>query len=262
MSIIPANKSAALLIGLNYPGSSCALNGCINDVKNVGAFLRDTLGFRQISTYDDVSTPLRTTGAGIMQSMRELVARSWEQGLEAVWIHYSGHGTSVRDAGSEELDGKDECICPSDYDTAGLISDDMIGDILRGFNPATKVVCIFDCCHSGTIADLRWRYMDRRVRSQENVRPETGRIAKTLMMSGCMDNQTSADAFGAGAAREYSGALTTALLGSLKDRPALRGDVLGLVEDVRDRLRRGRFAQVPQLCSSYELNADAEPLLL
>jgi hypothetical protein len=254
-------KTAALLFGLNYAGSDCALNGCINDVENVRDYLQEALGFADIAMFDDAANRDRTSGAGIMRELRSLVAKSWAEQLDLVWIHYSGHGTSVRDAGSEELDGKDECICPSDYSTAGLITDDAISEVLRGFNPATKVVCVFDCCHSGTIADLRWRYLDRRVRSQENARPET-RMAKTLMMSGCRDDQTSADAFGVGNTREFSGALTSCLLGALRERPALTGDALGLLEDVRRRLRLGGFEQVPQLCASYLLDQAAEPLLL
>ena len=154
-------KSSALLFGLNYAGTDSALNGCINDVRNVKQYLEDSLGFSDVEMFDDEQSPERTSGAGIIRSMRELVAKSWAEQLDVVWIHYSGHGTHVLDAGSDEVDGRDECVCPSDYMTGGLVSDDAISRVLRGFNPATKVVCVFDCCHSGTIADLSWRYLDR-----------------------------------------------------------------------------------------------------
>ena len=253
-------KSAALLFGLNYAGTDSELKGCINDVRNTKQYLMHSLGFTDVALYDDVQNPERTTAAGIMRSLRELVAKSWSQQLQVAWISFSGHGTSTHDANWDELDGRDEAICPTDYSTAGLIKDDDINTILRGFNPSTKIVCIFDCCHSGTQADLRWRYLDRRVREREAVSAQ--RMPKILMLSGCRDDETSADAFGVAGSRGFSGALTSCLLGALREQPHLLGDVLGLLEEVRERLRLGGFEQVPQLCSSYELDEAAEPLLL
>ena len=83
------------------------------------------------------------------------------------------------------------------------------------------------------------------------------------MLSGCRDDQTSADAFGVvPGVSQYSGALTSCLLAALRERPPLLDDTLGLLEEVRNRLRVGGFEQVPQLCTSYELDETADPLLL
>lgn len=42
-------RKRALLIGINYFGSANALNGCINDVKNVKEFLITLHNFRAVS---------------------------------------------------------------------------------------------------------------------------------------------------------------------------------------------------------------------
>lgn len=41
----PGQRRRALLVGINYPGTSAALRGCVNDVYNVRAFLRASLPF-------------------------------------------------------------------------------------------------------------------------------------------------------------------------------------------------------------------------
>ena len=41
-----------------------------------------------------------------------------------LFLHYSGHGTQVKDEDGDEADGKDEALVPCDYQTAGFIVDD------------------------------------------------------------------------------------------------------------------------------------------
>ena len=135
-------KSAALLLGCNYAGTDSELKGCINDVRNTKQYLMHSLGFTDVALFDDVQNPERTTAAGIMRSLKELVAKSWSQQLQIAYVHWSGQGCSVHDANWDELDGRDEAISPSDYSTAGLIKDDDINTILRGFNPSTKIIFI------------------------------------------------------------------------------------------------------------------------
>ena len=75
-------------------------------------------------------------------------------------LSFSGHGSQVYDRNRDEKDGKDECILPSDFKRIGVITDDRFQQLLNMFWEGTKVVCIlvFDCCHSGTIRDLTYKY--------------------------------------------------------------------------------------------------------
>ena len=49
---------------------------------------------------------------------------------DAIFLHYSGHGTKIRDDDGDEADGYDEALCPRDFQSAGMIRDDDLYDIL------------------------------------------------------------------------------------------------------------------------------------
>ena len=68
-----------------------------------------------------------------------------------VLIFYSGHGSQQRDTNGDEADGYDETIVPWDYGRRQMfIVDDELREWLSSVR-ATKVVLIFDSCHSGTM---------------------------------------------------------------------------------------------------------------
>ncbi len=66
----------------------------------------------------------------------------------------TGHGTKIRDDDSgEEGDGYDEALCPRDFQTAGMIRDDDLFEILvKSLADGVHMVSLMDCCHSGTIS--------------------------------------------------------------------------------------------------------------
>jgi hypothetical protein len=65
-------------------------------------------------------------------------------------FYYSGHGSQVADVSGDELEGKDETICPHDYATAGMIKDDDFRALLAGLPAGVNLDIILDSCHSGT----------------------------------------------------------------------------------------------------------------
>jgi hypothetical protein len=246
--------SAALLFGINYIRSASGrLNGCVNDVIGMADYLRKSVKITDIKCYDDETSYEGVTKDGMLRSLRQLAERSRVEKLDLAWIHYSGHGTHVADATGDELDRRDECLCPADYQSRGLISDDCLKEIFKTFDPCTRVICVFDCCHSGTIGDLKWRFVDGR-KEMESQQPAVP--ARVLLLSGCADVQTSADAFNVDGGNRFTGALTSCLLLSLRAGAGARTDALALLEDVRVRLRERGFAQVPQLTASYDVSLE------
>lgn len=241
-------RKAALLFGLNYDRTPDArLRGCINDVQNMEILLKE-YQFQDIRVFTDYSNYPQTTGRGILTELQNLAARSHSEKLDLVWIHYSGHGCSMRDIGvRDELDGQDECLVPSDFKTGGVVPDDYIKQCLRKFRPETRVIFVADCCHSGTIGDLRYLYKDRKP-VVENW--QTPCEATVLLFSGCTDQQTSADAFNVNRMRKYSGAMTSCLIQALKECGHGQSNVFELLERLRAKLREKRFTQIPQLTSS------------
>ena len=45
---------------------------------------------------------------------------------DSLFLHYSGHGSQVRDRSGDEDDNQDEVIMPVDFESAGVISDDVL----------------------------------------------------------------------------------------------------------------------------------------
>lgn len=246
-------KSYAVLFGINYDKTPNArLRGCVNDVMNVSKRLKEDYKFDDVRVFTDKDR--QTTANGLLQEMNNLAVRSWREGVELAWIHFSGHGCSVRDISGDEKDGLDECIVPADFQRVGVIPDDYIRNILRNFNPKTRVVCVFDCCHSGTVGDLKYRYINANHTAVEHGQAPCP--SPILLISGCMDNQTSADAFNVNNAHQFSGAMTSCLLQCLENKDPKTLRVHDLMSDLRLKLRAKRFTQVPQLCSSFVVNKD------
>lgn len=250
------SKRSALLIGINYPGTSAALRGCHNDVRNMIQFLQEKLGFQssEIKSFMD-DTPVNaggTTAMGIIHQLHLLAAASWRDELDLVFFHYSGHGASIRDYSGDERDGKDECLVPSDYARAGLITDDILSAIFRSFRPQTRVVCILDACHSSTALDLPFQFKNR----TEVIKHEKALSfpCKVLTLSGTTDDSTSADAYNVRHRSQFSGAMSSCFLLCWEDK--CKTDIFFLLEKVQRMLREKRFQQVPQVCASYDLQAD------
>lgn len=241
-------RKRALLFACNYAGSDCPLNGCVNDVKHLSALLTDRFGFAKdkVALYadDDIRTRTRCTKVGMLAALHRLAQLSWTEQLDGVWIHFSGHGTYSPDTANEETDGQDECICPCDFD---LISDDELATILTKFNPKTVINACFDCCHSGTICDLPWRYIENGTCSESKLAFKS----KIFVLSGCQDNQTSADAYLDG---KYQGAMTAALIAVINKCPTGTPLTwLSTLRQMRAWLVQSVFDQVPQLCTSVTL---------
>jgi hypothetical protein len=163
-------KKRALVIGLNYTGTSSALQGCINDVKNVRRTLLDHMYFQDTDITvmtDDSSLTSATsahwpTRANIEGALDAMVDEVTAENVDELWISYSGHGTNVKDTSGDERDGKDEALVPLDFLTAGFITDDQWRGYMSRIPASCRVVCFFDCCNSGTMGDLPYTYQYRK----------------------------------------------------------------------------------------------------
>lgn len=79
------------------------------------------------------------------------------QAGDSLVFHFSGHGSQQRDTRGEELDGMNETLCPVDFSTAGMITDDEINDtIVKPLPHGVRLHAVIDACHSGTVLDLSW----------------------------------------------------------------------------------------------------------
>lgn len=250
-------RSKAVLFGLNYAHTAdLKLEGCINDVINMSRYLSQFGVPCEMYTDDNEKTMAFTTGKGIVTTLFELAAESIKKNLEFVWIHFSGHGSYTADKSGDELDRRDEALVPTDFQQSGLISDDYLQSIFRCFNPKTRVVCVFDCCHSGTIGDIKFSWEGTPPRPTVENKKCTVR-APIITLSGSLDNQTAADAYNVLKDNKFSGAMTSSLLIALTRAPQLRSNVVNLLSAIRNLLKQMKFQQVPKLCSTHDLRRDA-----
>lgn len=151
----------ALLIGINYVGQNGELSGCHNDVLNIKEYIMDIHGFQEenitVLMDDDEHEP--PTRDNIAAAYDKLVEESQEG--DAVFCHYSGHGGKiVDDDWGEEEDGYDETLIPVDYMEAGQIRDDYLYDhLVKPMAAGVTMTCLMDCCHSGTVLDLPYKFV-------------------------------------------------------------------------------------------------------
>lgn len=142
----------AFLVGINdYAPAGVGgpdLRGCVNDVRDMANTL-NVLGIvPAVPGKMRILTDARATKAAILYGFQSLIdgARSGD----VLIFYYSGHGSQVADLNHDELDGKDETICPHDYATAGMIKDDDFNRMLAKLPAGVNLDIILDSCHSGT----------------------------------------------------------------------------------------------------------------
>lgn len=243
----------ALLFGINYTNTpDVELRGCVEDVKNMSKYLKDVQNFDKVKTYTDEDTMETTRGQNIIHTMYKTAIQTWREKIDVVYFHLSGHGTQIRDYSYDENDGYDECFVPSDYKKNGVITDDLFKRIFKYFHKNTKVICVFDCCHSGTIGDLsyKWSMNGEKIIQNKNSKCRSNIIT----ISGCMDEQTSADAYNVLGKRKFTGALTSCMLMILEDMENNDIGLFQLIYKTRSKLTEKGFTQIPQICSSFDLD--------
>ena len=246
--IITINKNKkALLIGINYTGTSNELYGCINDVNSIKERITKQ-GFSNINVITDLTTK-KATRINILEGFKNLLMNC--QAGDLLFFVYSGHGSYAIDRNGDEKDGRDELIVSCDLQ--GVLDDELKTLIQTYLKADVTLFALFDSCFSGSVLDLKYQFMDSL--NYENF-TENSKQLETLgnvfMISGCTDNQTSADAVFEGKA---NGAMTWSLLESLKQKPNINWREL--VVNMRDLLKTSEFTQIPQFsCGTFE-NIDA-----
>ena len=251
-----------LSIGINYVGTEAQLEGCLNDCINLkNATKAKSHIIMSEATNDDSLRPIKKN---IMAQIAKFVS-GVKPGMNLLF-QYSGHGSYSRDTSGDEDDGRDETICPLDYATAGDIKDDELRRILVDPLPnGCTLWCLMDCCHSGTVLDLKHNYQLAPVPGRVGRRKNRYQIkhskkilptnCQVICFSGCLDKQTSADAHIGG---KYQGAMTWGLLASI-DALRRRGVPLTYRNIMRYLLRvmkNNGFDQIPQISTGKEFDLD------
>lgn len=203
-------RHVAVCVGINYPGTDAQLAGCVNDAQVWASSLAGR-GYEVTTLVDG-------------QASRAVLLEAFDAAVlnarygDRVVLTYSGHGTWTPDRDGDEPDRRDEAICPADFRSAGLITDDALWEIFSAAARGVRVAFVADSCFSGTlqrfappIADhelMPYAYRRPRflppaafldgpelaaARTVERV-PTGGRFRRSaLVMSACSDTQVTYD---------------------------------------------------------------------
>jgi hypothetical protein len=239
----------ALLIGINYINTNVSLQGCIDDIINMRNVLQNNYLYDSITMLrDDITTNpnLIPTRSNILSALNALILAS--SNCSEIWIHYSGHGARIRDINGDEASGYDSMIVPVDYLTAGFIIDDDLYSIIR--NSKCKTIILADSCNSGTVIDLPWSFNYVNPYAYNIIKNNKYVLANNeiYMLSGCRDNQTSADVY-SNVLQQAVGAFTDAFLTCLK-KMNYQSSLLLLYRAVCMYLQQNGFTQIPVYSSS------------
>lgn len=246
LNLSKPNIKKALLIGTNYKGTSNELYGCVNDVNSIRERLIKSK-FTEINIISDL-TNIKPTRNAIIEGIKSLLINAKDG--EFLFISYSGHGSNRIDKNKDEKDGRDELIIPCDFIP---ISDDELKNIINVYlKKNVTLFALFDSCFSGTMLDLKYQYLDSLNydnSTENNMNSET--VGNVIMISGCTDNQYSADAY---IKNKPQGAMTWSFLETLNENNTLTWKQL--VKTMRDKLLISHFDQLPQISCGKKTNID------
>jgi metacaspase-1 len=261
----------ALLIGINrYKIPGADLRGCVNDVNNLKVALLKHFSFQEKNI--KILTDLKATKKAMQDGITRLV-KGAKRG-DVLLFHYSGHGSNVPDDNGDEADSRDEILCPTNLDWKDPMTDDWLRTAFDKVPADVNLTVIMDCCHSGTntrvlvprdapiierflpcpldlLAVESGRRLTGEVKGKRATLEKRAKRKKDVidvsipevLITGCRDTQTSADAHIGGS---YNGALTYNLVAAMEEKSGkltygeLHSRTLRLLKD-------GGFDQVPQL---------------
>lgn len=258
----------ALLVGINaYPDPQDALQGCLNDISDMAAFLSGPAGF------DSADIRLLADARATAQAIREHL--TWlVTGLQAgdrVVFHYSGHGAQfpTRDAAGNVSEVHDT-IVPFDFDwtVATAIRDVDFQSIFGAIPAGVKFVWVSDSCFSGGLTreivprngqrktakhltppiDIAWRShtvdTSRRFITRCTTLRDVAGYLNLALLSGCTAVETAADA---SFNNRSNGALTYYLLQELSNTHGLTETLSVCAMAVVNALKFGGYSQTPEL---------------
>ena len=260
----------ALLIGINkYQTPGADLRGCVNDVKNLQKVLTQYYGFAAKSI--TVLTDLKATKKAMQADIQKLISGA-KKG-DVLLLHYSGHGSNVPDDDGDEAEKREEILCPTDLDWKDPFRDDWLRKTFDKLKSGVSLTVIMDCCHSGTNTreilppdePVKQRYLPspwdlvaaesgrklrgtvtRELRASSRAKRKKSDIVHAdiceLLITGCRDTQTSADAYIKGS---YNGALTYYLVEAIRKANG-KLSYRELHKRTLAKLK-GEYDQVPQL---------------
>jgi len=241
------NKKA-LLVGINYLNTPYTLTGCIDDTTRMKELLTSH-GFDDFNILTDL-TDVKPTKSNILNEFKNLIINA--KSGDVLFFYYSGHGSYTYDRNNDETDGRDEMLVSSDLQA--VLDDELKNIIQTHLSREITIIGLFDSCHSGTILDLKYNYLDSNNYDKYSENTKVSECqGNVIMISGCMDTQTSAEAL---IENKSQGAMTWSFIDTINKTPDCSWREL--LKSMRDLLKTGGFEQVPQLSTDSFYDVDSK----
>ena len=233
----PAIKGGrALIVAISYSKTNCPLPGTQEDKTLILETVR-AKGFEHIVVISDrdnlPTSPYFPTYKNILRGLKWLLSSGTVADFENValdkfpeikpkevaFFYYSGHGSQVADDDGDEIDGKDEVICPikenGDWADEDIRDDTLHQVVNDNCRPDSYVICLMDCCHSGSGMDLGYRMVNGQVSLYEKKIKTTK--CPVILIAGARDHQSAHE--GMVTTGKKHGYLTWAWCQAVNERP-------------------------------------------
>ncbi len=247
-NVIKTNNKKALLIGINYINTPYELSGCINDTDKINTLLTNH-GFTSINLLTDLTTN-KPTKLNILNELKNILINSSTGDI--LFFYFSGHGSYTYDMSNDETDRRDEMIISCDLQ--GVLDDEIKAILTTYMKKDVTLIGLFDSCHSGTMFDLKYCYLDSnnydKYSENDKVSECNGNV---IMISGCMDSQTSAESL---IDNKIQGAMTWSFIEAINKTPNLSWREL--LKNMRTSLKNSSFTQIPQLSTDSFYDIDSK----
>jgi hypothetical protein len=296
-----SGKKIALVISCSYIGTSNQLSGTLRDANNMLQLLKN-LGYKgydggpivQMTDVSPSNSLYSPTYENILTQLKNVLT-STGPGDDA-FIFYAGHGVqtlsnnALTDYPDFELSGKDSAIVPIDFtiistpkgnDFGNVVADDIFNLYLRNHSRAgARIFMMFDCCHSGTMCDLKYAYNCNTSQKPEKITmdvsgnpdPKADAFdkknpikAQVITFSACQDKDVSYESvidYDGSNASHTKGVLTSAFIYAVSTGPtrsstdadAAKRDVFKLLIDVQYKTTKNAGTiEYPKLSSNLPL---------
>ncbi|CAK9111209.1 unnamed protein product [Durusdinium trenchii] len=148
----------ACLVGINYRDTSAELRGCINDVYNMQKVLVEQYGFKieDILMINEDQEESKWPYKKVILEGMDWLYKGAKPG-DLLFFHYSGHGSQYQ---ADKKTMPADVICPLDcvgdepWPDAVILDTEIHQKLYDPLPLGCKSICLFDCCHSATVANL------------------------------------------------------------------------------------------------------------
>lgn len=256
-------RQRALVIGIdNYKETDRSpfpeLDGCKNDAQSMKILINAKYNFPNNKIKELYNE--QATRDNILKSINELLNESHKG--DVAFIYYAGHGSQVKNSLNKADNHLDQSIVPVDYwkkNIPDIRNKELAALFDKFIDKGVILTCIFDCCHSGTIArgiqnaPPKFRYMpednyDARDASSP-VAPDSRKDGEYLILSAVQADELAQEQTDEN--NTPHGAFTIALLTAIKQQD-VNSSVNHLFTAVHAILRSNGIIQEPVMAGDVE----------